>query len=569
MVNLTHWPILFLTGLLVLTVSTAANAKAIAKVDREVVAVDESLMLTVTIDKTGSVSTPSFSGIRSNFHIISNNQSSSHRYVNGESESSTQWQLTLIPKHTGQLVIPALIIDGEKTLPITIDVRPAVPQSQADLQPVYIESEVDNTEIYVQQQLIYTVRIFQSVQLDNMNVSEPEFDKAAVKKLSQNSYQRRIKNTPYRVHELKYAIFPQQSGELTIPEAVFTANETVARRSLFNFPGQGRAIRKMSKQHTVAVKDIPAQFTGNTWLPAKSVALEQSWSADPDTIRVGESITRSITIKAQGLLDSQLPPIDIPSLAGAKFYPDKGQTNSTETGKGVNSSRTDSTALIPTQEGTLVLPEVRLSWWDTSSNTQREALIPQSTVTVQPALGDSLATASTAKDHSQIQAPVSKPMTVIKDNTIVYWQLACAVLAIAWMLTTYLWLSLKRQRQAITQSGDIEKPSITLTEKQAFKTLSSVCHRNDINTVRKTIIDWAQLHWPDQSIVSLEDIKKQCQYQPLINELLLLDSCLYNSDSSDSQWNGENLLAVIRQMIEQEKQQAHTSTPTLAPLYPG
>ena len=549
--------------------SAVANAEANARVDRSVIAVDESLTLTLSIDRSGSVHAPELSGIRSNFHIVGNNQSSQHSYSNGKSESLTQWIITLIPKQVGQLIIPAIIIEGEKTLAIAIDVRPSIPHSIGDILPVYLESDIDNKEVTVQQQIIYTLRIFQSIELDNMNVSEPEFDHAAIKKLSQNSYKRRIKNTPYRVHELRYAIFPQQSGQLTIPEAVFTANEQLTRRSIFSMPGQGKAIRKMSQQHTVTVKGVPSTFKGKIWLPAKSLKLTQTWSADPDELRVGESITRSITLAAENLLDSQLPPVDFPSMAGAKLYPDKGQTESTETDQGVNSSRTDSTALIPTREGPLTLPEIRISWWDTHAKKMREALIPETTLRIKPALADTLTTIPTAIDHSQLTKPssLSPPVTIIKSNAI-YWQITCVILTLAWLCTLYGWFSLKRQLPKNNTKPSQQINTSNPTEKQALKTLASVCHQNDITKVRQALILWAQAHWPAENIHSLQDVQKFCAHMPLTNALLHLDTLLYGNSKDSTQWNGENLLTTIKQLQESNKKEKQHSTQTLTPLYP-
>ena len=191
-------------------------AGPMASIDRSVIAIDDTLIFTIRVNSTGSFKGPDLNSIYIDFDVLGNRQSSSHTIRNGVSESSTEWIITLAPKRKGRLTIPAINIDGEKTEPISVIVQASPPVSADLLKPVYLESEVDQNNVYVQQQIIFTLRIFQSIQLDNMNISEPEFDDALMEKLGQTSYQRKIQNTPYRVHELNYAIFPQKTGTITI-----------------------------------------------------------------------------------------------------------------------------------------------------------------------------------------------------------------------------------------------------------------------------------------------------------------------------------------------------------------
>ncbi|WP_101760424.1 BatD family protein [Oceanicoccus sp. KOV_DT_Chl] len=539
-------------------------ADPIAKIDRSVIAVDDTLSLTIRVDKAGSfASGPDLSPLENDFHILGNSQSSRHMIRNGQSESWTEWAITLMPKRQGQLVIPPLTIDGEKTQAIVINVQPSVPHSASNMQPIFLESEISADTVYVQQQLIFTLRIFQSIQLDNMNISEPEFDNAAIEKLAQNSFQRRIQNTPYRVHELRYAIFPQQSGELIIPELVFTANETIGRRSVFSLPGQGKAMRKMTQQHRVSVKQPPSNYKGQQWLPADSIKLVETWSSSPGNIRVGDSITRTLTINAEGLLGSQLPPFKFESIEGAKLYPDQGNTETTATDNGVIATRSDSVAIIPTREGKLQLPEVSLSWWDSKAQKTRIATIPASTLNVKPSL-ESATSSSTplAVNHSQPASNITAPVVMHGDTHL--WQTVSAVLASGWLLTLLLWWYMQRgNKPAIEIETRSSEPE---SEKKAFKHLTQVCRANDISKVRAAMVSWANQYWPEQSIQSLQDIIDTSGHASLSNVLMQLDNQLYGSNKGSSDWNGEGLLSVLKLVKEKDRSKTNTRE-TLPPLY--
>ena len=530
-------------------ISNASAATPIAKVDRSVIAIDDTLTLTIRINDRGSYSGPNLDPVKTNFFLLGNSQNSRHMIRNGQSESWTEWVITLMPKRIGQLEIPAIDIDGQLTQAITISVQPSIPAAEGMLEAVFLESEIDIDNAYVQQQIIFTLRIFQSIQLDNMNISEPEFDNAAMEKLGQNSFQRRIQNALYRVHELRYAIYPQEIGELIIPEMIFTASEAMTRQSVFSLSVQGKRIRKMTKQHKIKVKAPPASFIGNIWLPAKSIKLVERWSGNPDSISVGDSITRIITIEADGLLDSQLPPLSFNPIDGAKFYPDRGSSETSVTDKGSISSRTDSVAIIPTREGEVTLADIRLQWWDTKLNKMQEELIPARTLTVKPAiskmLGDSVAVSI---DHS-LTVPKTSALTANSETDNIVWQLIAAGFALAWLVTLYVWRQSKgKPFIKAEQKNTVVKKS--LSEQQAFKQLSKVCRDNNIKTARTALLNWARVYWPTNSIQSLRDILTQSDHPALTRALSELDNRLYGNQADSHSWNGESLLSVINSIRE-------------------
>ena len=559
-----HPLLMLMTGLVLLILSNYSLANPTANVDRSVIAVDDSFTLTLRIDKAGSIKSPDLSPLGKDFHVLGSSQSSRRMISNGQSESWTEWIVTLMPKRKGELTIPPIKVDGKLTQATTIDVKPSVPRSTDIVEPIYLETEVDRASVFVQQQVIYTVRIFQSVQLDNMNISEPEFDNAAVEKLAQNTFQRRIQNTPYRVHELRYAIFPQQSGELVIPEFLFTATETVARRSVFDFPGQGKPIRKMSKQHTVNVTNPPAEFTSNTWLPASSLTLNESWSSDPKNIRVGDSITRTIAIKAEGLMESQLPPFEFDTIDGAKLYPDQGAAQRSITDNGIVATRTDSAAIIPTREGKISLPEIRVDWWDTNKQQMQSAIIPAQQFDVLPTL-DSNSSSSTplAVDHSPVVQDVNNSRGDTSTTSTI-WQILCLLFATAWLFTlALLWQA--KKTPAKTEINTLTTND-TVSEKKAFIQLTEACNSNDPAEIRKALINWAQVFWQNPSLHSLQDILNHSNSNELSQLIGQLDQSLYGGVDSNQAPKSKELLAIIEQ-TRQAKQTATQDVDTLRPLY--
>lgn len=546
---------------------TAQAQEPVASIDRSVISIEDSLTLTIRISDTGSYSGPDTTPLEKDFQVLGTSQSSRHSFINGRSESSTEWTIPLIPKRTGNLTIPPLTVGKSQTQRLTVSVQQAVPRSTDNAEPIFIESDVSANSVYVQQQLIFTVRVFQSVQLDNMSLSDIDLDNALVEKLSQNTFQRRIGNRPYRVHEIRYAIFPQQSGSLTIPEVVFSANELIQQRGFFNLPGQGRPVRRLTQQHTIDVLLPPDKFpqTAQTpWLPAEDLQIDESWSIDPQSLRVGDSVTRTITITARGLSGSQLPPFNFDHIDGARFYPDQGKTENTLNEQGVSSVRIDSAAIIPTRAGELTIPAYTLHWWDTRSGQLRQATLPAQQLQIKPApAGASGNSQPLAIDHS---TPVSEQPAVITTTTGNWlWKITTVIFALLWILTAGLWW--RSQRHSDSQQKATTAPKVN-TEQQHYKQLLEACRNKDNHQVRQHLIAWTQQLATPVRIHSLYDVERYFNDQQLSAQLHALEQQLYGEETSPKTLPFNDLTAVIKQLRQQAMDNRHSATTAqLPPLY--
>ena len=456
-----------------------------AQVDRQTVFSDDTVTLTLKTDGVGLVD-PDISLLNKDFYVFSQRQTSQQRIINGQAEAFTVWDITLVPKQSGTLTIPSLSTGDQHSEPITITVKADEERPADSVLPVFIESSVDRESVYVQEQLIYTLRIFQAVQLSTPSLTPLTIDNALVQALGQYSFDKTINAIKYRVNEISYAIFPQSDGILTIPPQLFSAlqpDTQQSSRSLLNaFASlQGKPVRQHSQQHMVQVNLPPPDFTGSTWLPAAMIEREGYWSDDISDWRVGESMTRTIITTAQNLAGSQLPPITFTQLNGAKVYHDQGLIESTDNAQGISSTRTDSVAIIPTAVGALELPELRLSWWDTTSQQQRETIVPATTITIKPALDAQASLSITANPNSDPHtAPTAAADTILatekkvtdkKQATI--WMIVSLLLLLLWLSTVYFHLRYRQRHRKPPAESSNEVTAAS--EKAAFKQLQMAC----------------------------------------------------------------------------------------------
>lgn len=571
----TMWVFALLVSLIGLFLPTTAHAAPTldARVDRASVSDGDSLTLTLTLSDTGNYPDPDFSTMQRDFAIVNVSQGSNHILSNGRLQSSTEWRITLMPKRSGLLTIPAFIIDRYSSKPIAIRVQGA--NASADTaggDPVFVEAEVDRDSVYVQQQVLLKVRVFHAIALDDMNLTEPEFDNATVRKVAQEEFQREIGGVSYQVHELSYAVFPQQSGDLTIPELVFSGAEMQRRRSLFDFPGQGRPVRRLSKQMTVHVKPIPPTFTGKVWLPARNLTLQETWGGNPEDVRAGSSITRSVEIHADGLMAAQLPALDMPTLQQARFYADQPALDDQANADGMHGLRKENAALIPAQEGALQLPEVRIIWWDLDSDSEKVATIPAQTLLIRAAANATstpIAPANpneTRNDNQRSPAIADAkqaPVTTAEQYPQL-WMIATAIFAAAWLLTLVLYWRLRRTTLAPSQEISVKPAGDRGAE--WFAQLMRACGNNDAPAAYTALSRWVRTAHGTPTIERwLHALPDQPKTAALRDSVENLQRTIYREP--EISWRGESLSKALTAW-RKRKHPGATPVDALPSLYP-
>lgn len=541
---------LFVALLALFTVS--ASAAVTAKLDRTRVTLGDSVRLTITATDDEDIDDSDLAPLLTDFEIMQRSTSSNTTIINGRMSQSRQMDIDLAPLREGALVVPSLHIGASTTPPMTIEVRPAS-DSPADGEIVRFEAEVDQTSVYVQGQIILTLRAEQAVNLDDRSISQLQLDNAFVKPLEQHSFQRTVDGQPRLVDELRYAIFPEQSGTLEIPAQVFAGRINQGRRGFFGHGSSGQLVRRSSDPITVTVLPKPDSFGSTDWLPARNLAIRETWSTPPEQLRVGESSTRTIQIVGDGLQGAQLPPVLFAPIDGLKYYPDQPQISEQETTNGLQGVRQDSAAVVPTRAGSYVIPEIRIPWWDTQNQKLQFAVLPARTLTVtaekateQPATDPAPAAAVATTLATPPAAPTAAPTADVR-----LWQAVAGASTVGWLLTVfYVW----RKRTPATRELPVGNDNGH--EKKVFKRLLAACAANDASGARTALIDWAAALEPARGIVSLEQVSQLLADDELDRQLEILNASLYRPGNQE--WTGEPLAGCARRL---QKTQHTSRTP--------
>ena len=526
---------LWLWSALCLLLSMPTTARITAEVDRTNIAMGETLRLTLTADAGERPDQISLDQLEIDFEILQRSSSTSARLIGGEQNITRTLEIELSPLREGVLTIPAFNTGWLRTTPTAIKVSPE-PEFALAEELVTFDATVDNTEVYVQAQVILTITLQQAINLDNRAVSDVDIPDTYQEPLEQKSFQRRSGGRLWQVTELRYALFPQKSGDLLIPAIAFSGRELLPGRSLLG-ARLGRRIAIKSDPINISVKPVPATFPGDVWLPAQQLSLTSRWSAAPEQLSTGDSTTRTLEITAQGLQCSQLPPVTslggTGGIKGLRFYPDKETIEQREIPLGLEGYRLQSEALVSSEAGNWTLPERTIPWWNTETDTLEFARLPEERIRVT----DLLAPKDSANSDIATTPVLTEGTTVSRR----LWQMSAAT---GWLLAAILGALLWLRRRDAKANPPHGQADIDAQKTQHLMSVRKACSTNDPVAARLAVLTWGHKRFDDSSPNTLNEIAARVGGD-LAVELRAIDTLLFSKESNPS-WQGAKLFKLLK-----------------------
>lgn len=169
------------------------------------------------------------------------------------------------------------------------------------------------------------------------------------------------------------AIFPHHAGDFTIDPFV--------HRLTVNDLGTRRVVDVRSNPIPLPVAPWTQGSGGPEvkepwWLPARDVSVTDSWSPDPETLKMGETGRRIVTVEAQGMVAEGLPPRPVMRTRGIITFAGPVTRETILTPTGPVARATYQWDVRPGVPEVIPLDAISIPWFDTVSRTMREAEIP-------------------------------------------------------------------------------------------------------------------------------------------------------------------------------------------------
>ena len=516
-----------------------------ASVDKNPVMINESLILTVTADDDIDRNALDTSALLTDFIVGRTSVNSQTSMVNFNTTRTTTWNTVLIPRQSGEIVIPRFEIDGIKTQAIKLNVLAADKSVTSAQQDLFITTQVSATELYVQQQITLTVKLHFAAELKRGSLTEPTLTGANILQIGKDKESENIINGKrYRIIERIYAISPQKSGDVILKSPIFSGEIMMpsTRRSNFLSFADTKPVSVIGDDIALTIKAIPAEITG-AWLPSELLALHQEWQPEPSKFKVGEPITRTITLTAAGLSEEQLPEITMEVPQGLKVYPDQPELHTGLNNERLVSQKVINFAIVASQAGEYQLPEITIPWWNTVTNKAELAKIPGQKISVLPNT-DIIPVTTQQPPSVNLENPTAPKVIekiVIQSDNFLQW-----LFLGLWLLTLLAWfISAKRATRSV-KTTKVSDPKVN----NAYLALLAACKKNNGELALANLLPWAQSQSSNNELLTtLDSIHSHYKDTALSNAIIELQKSYYGKNPS--QWSGNNLIDAIQNLNKQ------------------
>ncbi len=368
--------------------ATPVSADVRARVEPRVIDELETTRLILRADGA-TTQTLDLQPLSADFEVLGTQTASQYRSVGGVVEAWVEYQITLRPKRAGALQIPALAVGSATSQPLDLEVRGVDPALRSAIdRMVFFELELTRNPVYVRGETVLIRRLLYSsaTQIYSDLPGLPEIPRALVMQIGETQSSMADRNGErYGVIEQRFAIFPEQTGLLTIPPISLTSSVRLQAEGRIRRSG----VRVSSEPLTLEVLPIPAQYPlDQPWLPATDLILRDAWQPDLSSIPIGDPITRQVEIRVVGNLAAAIPPPADGLPAQLRQYPEPAILNDDRGGPSLVGSRRTDYAIVPTVAGAVTVPALSITWWDVDAERVRTSSTSVRRLSLEAVAGD-------------------------------------------------------------------------------------------------------------------------------------------------------------------------------------
>lgn len=367
-----------------------------ASVDKETVAINDTVRLTITVKSSGRVDTPAIPRMRY-FDVYSSGQSQNISFINGKFSYSLQFTYVLTPKTLGKAQIPSIVIFERNkkrfTSPIDINVvRPnsnIPPRSVKKLKPikqsdlstddlVFLTAKTNKKSAYINEQIDLSLKFYTALPLiNNPQYTPPKLQGFMAEDLPPvRNGQVILKGRNYYYNEIKAALFAIDEGYGIINPATINAQvqsshpDNLGSSGFFqSFFSQTRGENKQVKSPRLKIKILPlpekgkpASFNGAVGHYKISAALDRT------EVKAGEAVNLLLTISGQGNLKTITMP-DLPEMSNFKIYDTLTSLSMNKANDIVGGKKVFTTIMMPRISGSYKIKPIKFSFFNPKTKT--------------------------------------------------------------------------------------------------------------------------------------------------------------------------------------------------------
>ena len=548
--SLQRWLLLSL-----LVFSGLLQAQTRAWLDRDSITQAESITLTIETDQSG---TPDYTPLQADFTLSAQSSSRQLQMGGGATRNSAQYAVTLTPRRTGMLDIPALRVGNASTTPLLVKVEAAPMASRDSNALAFIETEVDDKQPYVQQSVGVVVRLYFATQLASGELVLDTPAAASLQRVGDDRTSvREVNGRRYNVVERRFLLIPERSGPLQLAGARFSGQGAGGFFDDFFGRDNGQLSARGADQ-TLQIRATPADAP-QPWLPLKNLQLR--YTAAPNSGRTGEAIAIEVEAIASGATKAQFPELPVPSLGdSAQVFAEPPQYDETFEGASPQLKLTRRYSIVPQQTGALSVPGIQMAWWDVAAGQARTTSLPALNLQIAQGSNNGMVPpplAQPAAAGSPALSGTALPAAGDPGNTWL-WPALAAGFALLW-LATLIW-GLSRRRTPVVAHGTRAANASAPVSAYGIADLRRALDAGSLDEVAHILAAMAGVDGLDAVLDRLDDPAQREALQRM----------------QRARWGGEGDVTAARARLREVfkagprwRQTAVVEKPLLDPLYPG
>ena len=551
-------------ALLIVAISSSAwaDTQATASVSNNQVFLGDTFILTVEVNDTGSEYQLDTSQLNDNFEVSRPSRSQNTSMINGDITRKINWLLRLQAKKIGSFTIPPLTLGDIVTQSINIEVKEAGEQQQSTSNDtIFIENSVNKSKVYLDQPIILETKIYVSENIIDGDVQAPVLEAANIERIVSDDKSTQIvrNGLRYQLFTYQYQITPSQAGEVNVTSPLLIGS---IRKNISVNDWQNRIIAQpiniRGNNVAITVKEMPAGYQGD-WLVSEDVHLIENNNLQQQALFVGDPITRSISLRVASIALEKMPEIELNYDSSLRYYPDQDDLKQGTLEGVLYSQRTITHAIIADKSGQLILPEIKVPWWNSKTEQQEFATLPAQTLTIQAALpsnnSNNNVTSNTSNinsgsridsnstDQSSLTAAIQqdKNTTEGESGQLLIWKISTLVLLLLLISLSFYHLKSRRNDKVNTK-----KASYVATDNKQYQHLLNALKQAKPNQVYASLLRYLQSQQSAitqlQQIATLTGLSEDKKQQLLLNLQQLELAC----SAQTHQWDAQQLLKLIK-----------------------
>lgn len=335
--------------------------------------------------------------------------------------------------------------------------------------------------------------------------------------------------TSYAGVIMEFAVYPQEPGSYAISEQKLTVKYAAEP------PATREAVVTVPRTSFEAfIPDAAAAL--NPFVSASRLSAEQAVQRSSDQLKTGDAVTRTVTIKAEGLPAMLLPPQSSVAIDGLALYPAQPSLDDHVDGRtdAMTSTRIDSATYMLQRPGNYVLPAIDIAWWNVGSGKIERIHLDEVslTVAVNPAEPAAGAVGGQGSRRS---------LDAIVDLVAEHWLIALLALVTLGIIG---WFAPHAVR-AVRAERKRRHATYLQSEEFSFHQFRHAARSGDARAIYFAMLDWLQRFEPAAPDHTIQALKAVAKDEALDAEFGSIEQQLFGPQPSAGHWSPRRLLRQV------------------------